>query len=69
MKVFVSFRDMALINIMLLAGLGVDLQPLKKLFRIIMQLTLLPTIAEVAALTVLSHFLLGMPWIWGVLLG
>ncbi|XP_063705265.1 sodium/hydrogen exchanger 9B2 isoform X2 [Culicoides brevitarsis] len=62
-------RDMALINIMLLAGLGVDLQPLKKLFRIIMQLTLLPTIAEVAALTVLSHFLLGLPWIWGVLLG
>uniref|UniRef100_A0A336LX08 CSON007078 protein n=2 Tax=Culicoides sonorensis TaxID=179676 RepID=A0A336LX08_CULSO len=64
-----SLRDMALINIMLLAGLGVDLQPLKKLFRIIMQLTLLPTIAEVAALTVLSHYLLNMPWIWGILLG
>jgi len=62
-------REMALINIMLLAGLGLDLEPLKKLFRIIMQLVLVPTIAEVTVLAVLSHFLLNLPWIWGIMLG
>lgn len=66
---FFCCREMALINIMLLAGLGLDLEPLKKLFRIIMQLVLLPTIAEVGVLTVLSHYLLNLPWMWGVLLG
>lgn len=60
---------MALVNIMLLAGLGLDYDSLKKLFRFIMQLTLIPTVAEVVAITVLSRYLLDLPWLWGVLLG
>lgn len=44
---------------MLLAGLGLDLESLKKLFGTIMQLTLIPTIAETAAITVAAYLLLG----------
>lgn len=67
---FDSFcSEMALVNIMLLAGLGLDLIALKKLFCVIMRLTLIPTILEVAAITVCSHYLLNFPWLWGVLLG
>lgn len=66
--VFTS-REMALINIMLLAGLGLDDNAFKKLWLMILRLTLIPTIAEVAIITILAHFLLNMPWLWGILLG
>ncbi|XP_052891421.1 sodium/hydrogen exchanger 9B2 isoform X2 [Anopheles moucheti] len=68
-RVEVFLREMALVNIMLLAGLGLDYTALRSLFRFIMQLTLVPTVAEVVAVTVLSHYLLALPWLWGVLLG
>lgn len=64
-----SFSEMALVNIMLLAGLGLDLDALKKMFGVIMRLTLIPTILEVGAITLCSHYLLNFPWLWGVLLG
>lgn len=60
---------MALINIMLLAGLGLDADAFKKLWFMILRLTLIPTIAEVAIIAVLAHFLLHMSWLWGILLG
>ena len=60
---------MALVNIMLLAGLGLDFNALKKLFGIIMRLTLIPTIAETAIIAVCAYYLLNMPWLWGILLG
>jgi NhaP-type Na+/H+ or K+/H+ antiporter len=60
---------MALVNIMLLAGLGLDLDALRRLFGIIMRLTLIPTAAEVAIITICVHYLLNFPWLWGVLLG
>lgn len=63
------FSEMALVNIMLLAGLGLDLVALKKLFGLIMRVTLIPTILEVAVITVCSHYLLDFPWMWGALLG
>ncbi|XP_054081726.1 sodium/hydrogen exchanger 9B2 isoform X2 [Zeugodacus cucurbitae] len=62
-------REMALINIMLLAGLGLDANAFKKLWLMILRLTLVPTIAEVAIITVIARFTLGMPWFWGILLG
>lgn len=54
---------------MLLAGLGLDWNSLKKLFGMVMRLTLIPTIAETVIITILAHFLMGMPWLWGILLG
>lgn len=60
---------MALINIMLLAGLGLDANAFRKLWFMITRLTLVPTIAEVSIIAVLAYFLLHMPWVWGILLG
>ncbi|CAO1429488.1 unnamed protein product [Diamesa hyperborea] len=68
-KLEAAMREMALVNIMLLAGLGLDLNALKKLFGIIMRLTLIPTIAETAIIAVCAYYLLNMPWLWGILLG
>ncbi|XP_065721993.2 sodium/hydrogen exchanger 9B2 isoform X3 [Drosophila suzukii] len=62
-------REMALINIMLLAGLGLDGEAFKRLWFMILRLTLLPTIVEVAAIAVLAYLTLSMPWLWGIALG
>ncbi|EDV94686.1 GH18256 [Drosophila grimshawi] len=62
-------REMALINIMLLAGLGLDGSAFRRLWFMIMRLTLVPTIVEVAVIAVLAYFTLSMPWLWGIALG
>ncbi|XP_037956938.1 sodium/hydrogen exchanger 9B1-like isoform X1 [Teleopsis dalmanni] len=62
-------RECALINIMLLAGLGLDGNAFKKLWFMILRLTLVPTIAEVTVISVMARLLLDMPWLWGILLG
>lgn len=63
------FRDMALVNIMLLAGLGLEVEVFKKLLGMVARLSLIPTAAETVIIAVLAHFLLAMPWLWGFLLG
>ncbi|XP_017476056.1 PREDICTED: mitochondrial sodium/hydrogen exchanger 9B2-like, partial [Rhagoletis zephyria] len=68
-KLEAFLREMALINIMLLAGLGLDANAFKKLWLMILRLTLIPTIAEVTAIAVVARFTLEMPWFWGILLG
>ncbi|KAH8313251.1 hypothetical protein KR067_003039, partial [Drosophila pandora] len=62
-------REMALINIMLLAGLGLDGDAFKRLWSMILRLTLLPTIVEVAVIAGLAYLTLSMPWLWGIALG
>ncbi|KAH8310451.1 hypothetical protein KR044_001417, partial [Drosophila immigrans] len=62
-------REMALINIMLLAGLGLDGSAFRRLWLMILRLTLVPTIVEVAIIAVLAHYTLAMPWLWGIALG
>uniref|UniRef100_A0A1A9ZZS2 Cation/H+ exchanger transmembrane domain-containing protein n=1 Tax=Glossina pallidipes TaxID=7398 RepID=A0A1A9ZZS2_GLOPL len=56
-------REMALINIMLLAGLGLNANAFKKLWFMILRLTLIPTVAEVAIIAILGRLLLSMPWL------
>lgn len=60
---------MALVNIMLLAGCGLDLIALKEHIGIITRLTLIPTIVEVGCITFLAQILLDVPLIWGVVMG
>lgn len=54
---------------MLLAGLCLDMDILKQLFGIIMSVTILPSICEVAIITIIAKYLLLMPWLWGLALG
>ncbi|XP_055678968.1 putative SLC9B1-like protein SLC9B1P1 isoform X2 [Lutzomyia longipalpis] len=62
-------RELALVNIMLLAGMGLDLDALRKLFGMVMRITLIPTVAETTIVAVLAVYLFNMPWLWGFLLG
>lgn len=61
--------QLALVNIMLPAGLGLDSAALKKMIWMILNLAIVPVAAEVIGITVASYLLLGFPWLWGILLG
>ncbi|XP_049850150.1 sodium/hydrogen exchanger 9B2-like isoform X2 [Schistocerca gregaria] len=62
-------RRIALVIILIRAGLDLDPGALRRLAVHVLKLGLVPWLAECAVITVMAHFLLGMPWIWGFLLG
>ncbi|XP_026751966.2 sodium/hydrogen exchanger 9B2-like isoform X2 [Galleria mellonella] len=64
-----DLRKVALVIILTRAGLGLDAAILRKHYVAVLQLGLLPWLVECIAISVTSHFLLGLPWIWGFLLG
>ncbi|XP_049741570.1 sodium/hydrogen exchanger 9B2-like [Elephas maximus indicus] len=64
-----SLRSIALCIILARAGLEVDLQTLKKLKRVCKRLSMGPCLVEAGASALLTHFLMGLPWRWGFILG
>ncbi|CAF4835626.1 unnamed protein product [Pieris macdunnoughi] len=64
-----DLRKIALVIILMRAGLGLNADVLKKHYIAVLQLGLLPWLVECVAIAVMSHYLLSLPWIWGFLLG
>ncbi|XP_047513895.1 sodium/hydrogen exchanger 9B2-like isoform X1 [Pieris napi] len=64
-----DLRKIALVIILMRAGLGLNADVLKKHYIAVLQLGLLPWLVECIAIAVMSHYLLSLPWIWGFLLG
>jgi len=62
-------RQGALAILMTEAGLTIRAETLRKMSLHVLGMVIVPATGEVAAVTVLSYFILGMPWLWGVLLG
>ncbi|GIY82474.1 hypothetical protein CDAR_548681 [Caerostris darwini] len=60
---------MALSYILMRAGLSLDVMKLLKLKMLVLRLTLIPCIVEACTMGVLAHFLLGLPWIFSIMLG
>ena len=51
------------------AGLSLDPVALKRLSLIVPRQAFIPSLVEAALITVVSHFILPLPWIWAALLG
>lgn len=62
-------RSIALVIILIRAGLGLNPQKLKELSFVMFRLALIPCLVEMATVAVASYLLLGLPWLWGILLG
>jgi len=62
-------RQLALAVILLRAGLGLDPAALRSLSAAVFRLAFLPCLAETAVVAVVARLLLGLPWLWGALLG
>ncbi|XP_071552701.1 sodium/hydrogen exchanger 9B2-like isoform X2 [Panulirus ornatus] len=64
-----ALRNVALIIILIRAGLGLDPVALKKLSCVVLRLALLPCLVEAVTTGIVSMFLLGLPWSWSFMLG
>uniref|UniRef100_A0ABM5GJW9 Sodium/hydrogen exchanger 9B2 isoform X1 n=2 Tax=Pogona vitticeps TaxID=103695 RepID=A0ABM5GJW9_9SAUR len=64
-----TLRNIALSVILVRAGLGLDPKALKKLKAVCLRLSFGPCVTEACTTAVLSHFLMGLPWQWGFILG
>ncbi|XP_068204126.1 sodium/hydrogen exchanger 9B2-like isoform X2 [Palaemon carinicauda] len=64
-----TLRGVALVIILIRAGLGLDPVALKKLSFTVIRLAFAPCIVETLATAVAAWLLLGLPWSWGFMLG
>ncbi|KAI4889762.1 hypothetical protein NFI96_019377, partial [Prochilodus magdalenae] len=64
-----SLRNIALAVILSHAGLGLDGSALRKLKAVCVRVAVGPCLTEAFTVALVSHFLLGLPWIWGFILG
>jgi len=64
-----ALRSTALAVILLRAGLGLDPAALKQLSAMVFRLAFMPCLAETCVVAITSHFLIGLPWVWGFMLG
>ncbi|KAM8906253.1 sodium/hydrogen exchanger 9B2 isoform 5-T5 [Lycaon pictus] len=64
-----ALRSIALSVILVRAGLGLDSKALKKLKGVCIRLSMCPCLVEACTSALLAHFLMGLPWQWGFILG
>lgn len=64
-----AMRSLALVVIMLRAGLGLDVRKLRAVGLLTLRLAFVPCSCEAAAVAGLGHVLLGLPPVWAALLG
>jgi NhaP-type Na+/H+ or K+/H+ antiporter len=62
-------RKIALVIILIRAGLDLDPAALKRLRITVPKLGLVPWVVECVIVAVMTHYLMDLPWIWGFLLG
>ncbi|XP_041842141.1 sodium/hydrogen exchanger 9B2 isoform X2 [Melanotaenia boesemani] len=64
-----ALRNIALSIILTRAGLGLDPSALSRLKGVCVRVAVGPCMIEACVVAVVSHFLLGLPWVWGFILG
>ncbi|XP_036446914.1 sodium/hydrogen exchanger 9B2 [Colossoma macropomum] len=64
-----SLRSVALAIILTRAGLGLNPAALRRLKAVCVRVAVGPCTTEACTVAVVSHFLMGLPWIWGFILG
>jgi NhaP-type Na+/H+ or K+/H+ antiporter len=62
-------RKVALVIILTRAGLGLDSATLNRMRITVLKIGLIPWVVECIVIAIMSHYLLGLPWIWAFLLG
>ncbi|GFG39584.1 hypothetical protein Cfor_01014 [Coptotermes formosanus] len=62
-------RLVAMVVILIKAGLGLDAAALRRLSFVVVKLAFIPCLVEAATDAVAAYLVLGFPWLWGALLG
>lgn len=64
-----ELRKLALVIILVRAGLEMDPTAFKKIYKTILKLGLIPWFVECSLIAVCARFFLQLPWMWSILLG
>ncbi|XP_069702873.1 sodium/hydrogen exchanger 9B2-like isoform X1 [Periplaneta americana] len=64
-----AIREMALVVILIRAGLELDPIALKRLGGMVLRIAICPAVVEAVCVAAITNILLDLPWIWGSLLG
>uniref|UniRef100_A0A3B4Z6E0 Mitochondrial sodium/hydrogen exchanger 9B2-like n=1 Tax=Stegastes partitus TaxID=144197 RepID=A0A3B4Z6E0_9TELE len=64
-----ALRNIALSIILTRAGLGLNPSALRRLKAVCVRVAVGPCMVEACTVAVVSHLLLGLPWVWGFILG
>ncbi|XP_074555231.1 sodium/hydrogen exchanger 9B2 [Halichoeres trimaculatus] len=64
-----ALRNIALSIILTRAGLGLNPSALSRLKAVCVRVAVGPCMVEACVISIMSHFLLGLPWVWGFILG
>jgi NhaP-type Na+/H+ or K+/H+ antiporter len=62
-------RKVALVIIMTRAGLDLDSATLMRMRITVLKIGLIPWVVECTVIAIMTHYLMGLPWIWAFLLG
>ena len=62
-------RTLALVVILLRAGLGLDPHSLRRLSFTVIRLAFIPCLVETLVIVLVTHYFLGLPVVWGFILG
>lgn len=65
----IFLRQVALVVILIRAGLGLDPEALLRLKGVVLRLAFTPCLVEALTVGVSAHFILSFPWLWALLLG
>lgn len=68
-NIVITLREVALSVILIKAGLGLDPAALVRLSLVVLRLACCPCVAEALGAAAVAHFVLGYPWVWGLLVG
>jgi NhaP-type Na+/H+ or K+/H+ antiporter len=58
-----------MVFILIKAGLGLDAASLRRLSFVVLRLAFIPCLVEAATDAVVAHMVMGIPWLWSILLG
>ena len=58
-----NIRNVALVIILMRAGLGLDPKALKALSLVVLRLAVTPVLVETATIAVVANLILGFPWV------
>ncbi|GAV01898.1 hypothetical protein RvY_12535-1 [Ramazzottius varieornatus] len=64
-----AIRNIALAIILTRAGLGLEQEAIKKRFWAVMSLAIVPTLSITAFITLVGHYMNGLPWLFSAALG
>ncbi|XP_018017063.1 sodium/hydrogen exchanger 9B2 [Hyalella azteca] len=64
-----AVRNFSLVVILTRAGLYLEPKVLKTMYLAVTRLAFVPCLVETFVVAIVAHFLLGLPWLWGFMLG